>query len=107
MLLPHNTYLDIIPLKPSFAHLQLLSEPQLNIPKPTLLPPETGSCNLVYKCIRIVQKDLISSYFNTLHLPQLCCVQIRELHNLLSGRGGVVILLDWSGVDLTSNMGLD
>ena len=54
----------------------------------------------VYKCIYIVQKDLISSYFNTLHLPQPCCVQIRELHNLLSGRGGVVILLDWSGVDL-------
>ena len=76
----------------------------------------------VYKCIPIVQKDLINLYFNTLHLPQLCCVQIRELHNLLSGRGGVVILLDWSGVDLTpkstpyaekavelqgSNMGLD
>lgn len=52
----------------------------------------------VYNCIRIVQKDLISS--------QLCCVQIRELHNLLSGRGGVVILLDWSGVDLTPKSNL-
>jgi len=38
MLLPHDTYLDIIPSKPSLAHLQLLSKPRLNIPKSTLLP---------------------------------------------------------------------
>ena len=60
MLLPHNTYLDIIPLKPSFAHLQLLSEPQLNIPKPTLLPPETGSCNLERNFYTLLSKKKVA-----------------------------------------------
>ena len=60
MPLPHNAYLDIVPLKPSFAHLRPLPEPQLNIPKPTLLPPETGSCNLERNFYTLLSKKKLN-----------------------------------------------